>query len=84
MSDHVEEKKQFIFCEKCGKRLIERCSDGTYHFVFGRSVDRFGNKGKTPVDIVIHGSLTIKCLRRTCGHINVLNFFDQSDIVAKE
>ena len=66
------DKMSFILCEKCGKKLIERQSNGLYHFVFGRNPSEPGNP---PVDILIHGNLKIKCLRRNCNHINTLNFF---------
>ena len=65
-------ERNFILCEKCGKKLIERQPNGLYHFVFGRNLSDPGNP---PVDLLIHGNLKIKCLRRTCGHINVLNYF---------
>ena len=65
-------EKNFICCENCGKKLIERSANGLYHFVFGKNP---ADPGNPPVDIWIHGNLKIKCLRRNCGHVNVLNFF---------
>lgn len=65
-------ERKFILCEKCGKKLIERQSNGMYHFVFGRNPNDPGNP---PVDLTIHGNLKIKCLRRTCGHENILSYF---------
>jgi len=62
----------FVLCEKCGKKLIERLPNGLYHFLFGRSV---GTPGGPVVDITIHGNLKIKCLRRSCQHVNILNYF---------
>jgi hypothetical protein len=64
-------EKNFVVCEKCGKRLIERRPNGLWHFCFGRDPEDSGNP---PVDILIHGNLQIKCLRRSCRHINTLNF----------
>lgn len=64
--------RHFMVCEKCGRKLIERTSDGLFHFVFGKNPS---NPGNPPVDIWIHGNLKIKCFRRTCEHINVLNYF---------
>lgn len=69
------EKKIFINCEKCGKRLIERLPNGLWKFVFGSRRSRAGHISKTPVNILIHGSLRIQCLKRTCQHMNVLNYF---------
>ena len=66
-----------INCIFCGKKLIERKSNGLFDFKFGK------REGSAPVvDMQIHGSLTIKCLRRSCGRANVLNYFP--DNPAKE
>lgn len=70
----MEEKRNFIACEKCGKRLIERQQNGIWHFVFGKQRDGDGNLSRrAPVDIYIYGSLKLTCFRRDCGHVNVLN-----------
>lgn len=64
-------KSSFVCCEKCGKRLLERRSNGLWHFKFGKSL-----KDSEPiVDILIYGSLSFKCTRRSCRHVNILNFF---------
>jgi len=65
------EKKNFICCEKCGKKLIERLPNGLWYFCFGRPPDG----GGSVVELLIHGSLKMTCLRRTCRHENVLNYF---------
>jgi len=70
------DKRSFILCEKCGKKLIERTPNGLYHFVFGRNPNDPGNP---PVDIWVHGNLKIKCLRRNCNHMNILNYFPFDD-----
>lgn len=62
----------FVQCERCGKKLIKRLSNGLWHFKFGRDIT--GN-GSPPVDILIHGNLQMKCLNRDCGHINTLNYY---------
>jgi hypothetical protein len=66
-------KPEFITCEKCGKRIIERMRNGLWHFIFGKS----GGNGSEfiPVDMFIQGNIKIKCLRRSCGHWQVLNYF---------
>ena len=61
----------FICCEKCGKKLLERKPNGVWHFKFGR----IEGKDETIVDILIYGSLQFKCTRRSCGHVNTLNYF---------
>jgi len=67
---------KFYLCEKCNKKLIERGENGMWHFVFGKSKDENGNLlGIPPVDIYVWGSLKMRCLRRGCGHWNVLDFF---------
>ncbi len=64
--------KNFIVCEKCGKRLIERLPNGLFKFVFGKNMEE---SGEPPVVILIQGNIVIKCLRRSCGHKNQLNYF---------
>jgi hypothetical protein len=65
------EKTSFVYCEKCGKKLLERKPNGVWRFRFGR----IQGKDETIVDILFYGSLLFKCTRRTCGHVNKLNFF---------
>lgn len=64
----------FVLCEKCKKRLIERKQNGLWYFCFGKAES--GGE-KIPVEMYIHGSIKLKCLRRNCGHWNVLNYFPQ-------
>lgn len=64
--------RDFVDCEKCGKRLIER-KQNIWYFCFGRSVV----KPVPPVEIYIFGTVKIKCLRGSCGHWNVLNCFTE-------
>jgi hypothetical protein len=65
-------KKNFINCEKCGKRLIERLPEGPFKFVFGKNLEEIG---EPPVDMLIQGNIVIVCLRRSCRHKNKLNYF---------
>jgi len=59
-----------VKCEVCGKKLIERAKNGLWMFKFGK------REGCPPVvEMEVHGSIRIKCLRRSCQHINTLNFF---------
>ena len=62
----------FLKCENCGKNLIQRLPNGLFRFRFGRD-----KMGRTPVDITIHGNIKIKCFRGTCGHIQIINYFDE-------
>lgn len=69
--------KSFRYCQKCNKKLIERMPSGMWRFQFGR---KFNDNGEpideyVPVDIFIHGSLKIKCLKKSCGHWNVFHYF---------
>ena len=63
-------KTSFVYCEKCGKKLLERQPNGVWRFRFGR----IQKSDETVVDILFYGSLRFKCTRRTCGFVNVLNF----------
>jgi hypothetical protein len=67
---------KFFRCEKCWKRIIERKENGLWYFAFGRQRNSDGNlSNECPVEIYIYGSIRIKCLRKECGHWNILNFF---------
>lgn len=66
-----EDDRIFVFCEKCGKRLIERLPNGLWKFLFGKKPNE---AGKPPVEMYIMGSIRIKCLRRRCGHYNTLHY----------
>lgn len=66
----------FFCCERCGKKLIKRLSNGLWHFVYGGKPWKEGKAGKrTPVNLYIHGSLRMQCLSDSCGHWNVLHYF---------
>ena len=69
--------KNFAYCEKCGKKLIERLPNGLWKFVFGKKNEM---SNSPPVVMMIHGSLRMKCIRRTCSHWNVLNYFPKIEI----
>lgn len=69
----------FLTCEKCGKRLIERQSNGLFYFVFGRKKDKIGKLYEfCPVEMFIHGSVKMRCLSRECGHWNTFDYFPKS------
>jgi len=71
------DKKNFVYCEKCRKKLIERLPNGLWKFIFGKKSETSNNP---PVVMMIHGSLRMKCIRRTCGHWNVMNYFPKTEI----
>ena len=68
----------FVSCEKCGKKLVERLPNGLWHFKFGKT-----DKGSI-IDIEIHGSMKIFCIRRSCRHLNTLNYFPSSSITISD
>jgi len=70
-----KQEKNFTVCQFCGKKLIERKSNGLWSFAFGRG----DSGGPPPVEIEIYGSLKIKCLRRSCARWNTLNHFPFSE-----
>jgi len=65
----------FVVCEKCKKRLIERLPNGLWRFRFGKRP----GKENAIVEMLIHGSLKIRCFRDYCGHINTLNYLPNID-----
>ena len=62
------DKKSFVCCEKCGKRLIERLPNGVFKFIFG------GKQQLPPVELYIYGSIKMRCLRKNCRHWNEFTF----------
>lgn len=58
-------------CALCGKKLMERQDNGLWRFEFGR----YGAKKEPVVEIEIHGSVRIRCLKKSCRHLNVFDFF---------
>jgi hypothetical protein len=65
----------------CGKRILERKPNGLFKFAFGKTVVEPGEPpAKAPVEIFVHGSVKMRCLRKTCraehpDHWNVFHFF---------
>ena len=64
-----------INCSACGKKLLERMPNGCWKFQFGSR-----DNGIPVVDMEIQGSIKMQCLRRSCRHINVLNFFPSNPL----
>ena len=76
MGDEINNGKIFLTCEKCGKKMIERQTNGLFFFVFGKKKDKEGRLYEfCPVELIIHGSVKMRCLSRECGHWNVFNYF---------
>jgi len=80
-----------IYCSKCGKKLIQRLPNGLWHFIFGKtSAEDKMISMLSPVEMLIYGSLKMKCIRRSCrsrypDHWNILNFFpDKKDTIGIE
>lgn len=74
------QQKSFVYCEKCGKKLIERMPNGLWKFVFGKKSEEANSP---PVYMIIHGSLKMKCIRRSCGHWNIFNYFPTNQRIAE-
>lgn len=71
-----KEVRIFLHCKKCNKRLIERMSNGLFKFVFGSRRDKSGESLQSPpVYMLIHGSVKMKCVRKSCNEDNVFHFF---------
>ena len=58
-------------CEKCGKKLLIRQENGLWKFLFGR----YGKENIPVVDMEIHGSVKMVCIKKSCRHPNVFDFF---------
>ena len=76
-------ESNWIYCSNCGKKLIKKLSNGLYEFKFGRIFDgdlpNGANIIEPMIDIQIHGSIKIKCFRRSCKQINVITFFTDNN-----
>lgn len=66
-------KSSLIMCNKCGKPIIGRKENGLWHFLFGK----IPGSNIPVIEMVIHGSIRMKCIHKSCGHINILNFFPE-------
>lgn len=69
--DEENLKGGWIYCQKCGKKLMRREPNGKFVFKFGR----YSGDGDNVVEIEIFGSAKIKCFREDCRHYNIMNFF---------
>ena len=69
------EKRFYINCEKCKRRLIERKPNGIWRFKFGFQRTPEGDiiKFDPVINMHIHGSIKMKCFRKDCRHVNILN-----------
>lgn len=71
----------FIYCDHCGKKLIERLENGCLKFAYGfnrekyeavrsQRVAEFGIPDHipehSPVEMVIFGSVKMRCINRSC------------------
>jgi ribosomal protein L37AE/L43A len=60
----------FVYCEKCGKKLLNRLPNGIWQFKFGK-----GEVGESVIDMEIFGSIKMTCIRKSCRHVNTFNYF---------
>jgi len=60
----------FVFCEKCGKKLLNRLPNGIWQFKFGKK-----EVNESVISMEIHGSIRMICIRKTCRHMNTFNYF---------
>ena len=75
-SGSYSEDEILLHCKKCGKRIIGRRQNGLFHFLFGKKKEKDGSmRPYCPVEMMIHGSVKIRCLARECGEWNVFNIF---------
>jgi len=81
MDETKSSTRNFIVCEKCKKVLLERLPNGLWHFVFGRKSNHGTEKSKKqpPIDMLIYGSIKMKCWRNDCDHWNILNWLPHGD-----
>ena len=69
--------KKFYYCRVCGKKMIERMPNGLWKFVFGSDREQMR---EPPVEIMIYGSVKMRCIRKTCRKWNTFHFFPHPHI----
>jgi hypothetical protein len=77
MGDKSMNDGVFINCQFCGRRIIQRKANGLFYFAFGKPGS--SDTASAPVEIEIHGSVRIKCFRKSCRQWNTLNYFPESN-----
>lgn len=70
----TDKKSGWVFCEKCGKKLCRRKSNGVFVFKFGRN-----RNGNDVVHLEVYGSIKIKCFRESCECMNTITFLPFSE-----
>jgi hypothetical protein len=66
----------WVNCQHCGKKLLKRKPNGIFVFKFGK-IERDG-KEEDRVEMEIHGSIRMRCLRKSCREMNLINYFPGS------
>lgn len=76
--DLTPNNKNFITCEACGKTLIEKREDGMFRFRFGSGRDGMQEPSSQgpPVDMIIHGSIKMRCWHKKCRAWNTVNYLE--------
>ena len=76
------EDKCFLYCVKCHKKLLVRLPNGLFHLAYGniRLPDGTLVEGKPKIDLLIFGSVRIKCYSKVCEAWNVFNFFPNTPV----
>ena len=70
-------QRKFIHCAHCKGPLVEILPSGAWYFRFGKKSEA---NPEPMVEMQIHGTVKMKCWRRTCGKTTVLNFFGNQPI----
>lgn len=65
-----DDRKGWVICEKCGKKLLRRKPNGVFVFKFGRN-----STGEDVVHLEMFGSIKMKCFRENCQHVNIVTLF---------
>jgi len=71
-----------VNCQKCGLPLIQRLPNGLWKFKWGIAKQFNSDTGKVsvdpeawaPIEMLIKGSIRMKCFRKKCAHWNDLFF----------
>jgi len=74
MEEKKKELNSFYTCKHCGKRLIQRQSNGVFKFQYGRN-PKYSTSPYPPVEMYIFGSVKMRCINNKCSKMNAFNFF---------
>jgi len=66
-----QRRVMWLYCERCGKRLLRRLPNGLFEFEYGRA--RNNPQALARVRIRIYGDIQMHCLNVNCNCVSEFN-----------